>query len=86
MSDTSRPSGLQLAKLLCPWNFLGHNIGVGCHFPLQGIFPTQGLNLRLLHWQADSLLLSHQGSPDVASDKLKRGTSLIRFSCHTNLG
>ena len=34
-----------------------------CHFLLQGIFPTQGLNLCLLHWQADSLLLSHWGSP-----------------------
>ena len=36
------------------------NTGVGCHFRLQGIFPTQGLNqsvLRLLHWQADSLPL-----------------------------
>ena len=32
------------------------------HFFLQGIFPTQGSNLRLLHWQADSLPLSHQGS------------------------
>ena len=30
----------------------------GCHFLLQGIFLTQGLNLcllRVLHWQADSL-------------------------------
>ena len=38
---------------------------VGCHFLFQGIFPTQGLNLRLLsllHWQVDSLPLSHQGS------------------------
>ena len=25
-------------------------------FPLQGIFPTQGLNLCLLHWQVDSLM------------------------------
>ena len=31
-------------------------------FPPQGIFLTQGLNLPLLHWQADSLPLSHQGS------------------------
>ena len=30
---------------------------------LQGIFPTQGSNSHLLHWQADSLLLSYQGSP-----------------------
>ena len=27
-----------------------------------GIFPDQGLNPRLLHWQVDSLPLSHQGS------------------------
>ena len=33
---------------------------MGCHFFLQGIFPTQGLNLSLLCWQADSLLLSHK--------------------------
>ena len=35
---------------------------VGCHFFLQGIFPTQGLNSHLLHWQADSLTLNHLGS------------------------
>ena len=29
----------------------GKNTGVGCHFLLQGIFPTQGLNLGRLHWQ-----------------------------------
>ena len=27
------------------------------------IFPNQGLNPCLLHWQADSLALNHQGSP-----------------------
>ena len=36
---------------------------VGCHFLLQRIFPTQGLNLPFLHWQADSLPLSHRRSP-----------------------
>ena len=50
------------SSFLSPWNS-GKNIGVGCHFLLQGIFLTQGWNLFLLHWQADSLLLSHQGSP-----------------------
>ena len=35
---------------------------MGCHF-FQGIFLTQGSNL---HWQADSLPLSHQGSPEVS--------------------
>ena len=29
----------------------------------QGVFPTPGLNPSLLHWQADSFPLSHQGSP-----------------------
>ena len=39
----------------------GKNTGVGCHFLLQGIFPTQGLKLQLLHilqWQKDSLPLA----------------------------
>ena len=40
----------------------GVAIVVGCHFLLQGIFPSQGSNLYLLHWQVDSLPLS-QGSP-----------------------
>ena len=33
----------------CPWDFPGKNTGVGCHFLLQGIFPTQGLNPGLPH-------------------------------------
>ena len=44
---------------LCPWDFPGKNTGVGCHFLLKGIFPTQGSNPGLLHWQVDSLPLSH---------------------------
>ena len=43
----------------------GMNTGVGCQALLQGIFPTQGLNRRLLHllrWQAGSLHY-HLGSP-----------------------
>ena len=54
------PHGLQPARLLCPWDFPGKNTGVGCHFRLQGIFLTQGSNRHLLHWQADSLLLSQE--------------------------
>ena len=43
----------------------------GCHFLLQGIFPTQESNLHLsclLNWQADSLLLCHLGSPLTTLD------------------
>ena len=55
MSNSLRPCGLWPVRLLCLWDFPGKNIGVGCHFLLQGIFLTQGLKLHLLHWQADSL-------------------------------
>jgi len=51
---------------LCPWDSLGKNTGVDCHALLQGIFPTQGSNLRffrLLHWQAGSLPLAPSGMP-----------------------
>ena len=40
----------------------GKNTGMGCHALLPGIFPAQGWNLGLLHWQANSLPLSHHGS------------------------
>ena len=29
-------------RFLCQWNFPGKDIGVGCHFLLQGVFLTQG--------------------------------------------
>ena len=61
--DSLWPYGMKPARLLCPWDFPGKNTGVGCRFLLQGIFPTQRSNLRLLHWQVDSFPLSHQGSP-----------------------
>ena len=64
MSDSLRPHGLQPTRLLCPWNFLGNSTGVDCHFLLQGIFPTQGSNPCLLHWQVCSLLLGLLGSPE----------------------
>ena len=56
VSSSLWPHRLQPARLLCLWNFPGKNTGVGCHFLLQGIFPTQGLNpclLHLLHWWVD---------------------------------
>ena len=35
-------------RLLCPWDSLGKNTGVGCHALLQRIFPTPGSNTCLL--------------------------------------
>ena len=46
------------------------NTGEDCQALLQRIFPTQGWNphlLCLLHWQAGSSPLSHQGGPCVDS-------------------
>ena len=60
MSDSLQPYGLKPTRLLCPWDSLGKNTGVGCHALLQGIFPTQGSNTHLSclqHWQAGSLPL-----------------------------
>ena len=37
------PHGLWPARLLCPWDSPGKNTGVGCHFFLHWIFPTQSL-------------------------------------------
>ena len=48
--------------------FPDKNTGVGCHFFLQGTFPTQGSNphlLCLLHWQVGSLQLSNLRSPAI---------------------
>ena len=43
--------------------FSSKSTGVGCHFLLQRIFPTQGLNLGLPHCKQMLYHLSHQGSP-----------------------
>ena len=58
--------------LVTPWTlvyqvppsvgFSGKNTGVGCHFLLQEIVSTQGLNLGLLHCRQTLYCLSHQGS------------------------
>ena len=52
------------------------NTGVGCLFLLQGIFPTQGSNPRLLcllHWQVVSLPLGPSEGVEQPSTKYKPG-------------
>ena len=61
------PHGLQPARLLCSWSFPGQSTGVGSHFLLQRIFPTQGSNPYLLHWQAGSLTPEPPGRPQWRS-------------------
>ena len=59
-----------------PWDFPGKNTGVGCHFLLQEIFLTQGLNPGFPHCRQTLYHLSHQGS--LNSLKLKGGGD---FAC-----
>ena len=49
------------------WDFPGKNTGVGCHFLLWGIFPTQGLNPHLVSppLQVDSLPAEPSGKPTL---------------------
>ena len=56
-----RPHGLQPSRLLCPWDSLGKNTGVGCYALLQGIFSTQGSNPVLPHCRRILYRLSQQG-------------------------
>ena len=69
MPKTEGVSVAHLCLTLCDptdQSLAGKNTAVGCHFLLQGTFPTQGLNLcflLLLHLKVDSLPLSHQGNP-----------------------
>ena len=57
-------------RLLRPWDFSGKSTGVGSHFLLQEIFPTQGLNPGLLHSRQ---MLYHQPtcSPDILECEVK---------------
>ena len=71
VSSSLRSRRLLPARLLCPWDFPGKNTEVGCHFLLQGIFPTQRLKPHLLHWQMDSLPLNLILSPEYSFMTLK---------------
>ena len=59
--------------------FSGKNMRVGCHSLLQGIFPTQGLNLGVLHCRQILYHLTYQGSLEVYNYKqeLKDGQNLV---------
>ena len=75
------PTGHNLPRLLCPWNFPSRNTGVGCHFLLQGIFPTQGSNPGLLCLCIGRQILYqlHHRSPGEANG------NPFQYSCLGNL-
>ena len=61
------PHELGPTRILRPWGFPGKSTGMGCHFLLQGIFPTQGSNPGLPHCRQLLYHLSHQGNPSLYS-------------------
>ena len=79
-----KPMDCSPARLLCPWDSPGDNMGVSCHFLLQGIFLTQGSNPHLLldrrvlyHWAAGE---AHQmaAQKSVFSERMNEvGSSLL---------
>ena len=88
VSDSWRPSGLQPARLLCPWDFPGKNTGVRCHsFPSQEIIPTQEMNPGLLHCrrildstEAPGVYIYSFSSTSVLISKLVPCSFLSHFS------
>ena len=50
-----------------PWDSPGRNTGVGYHFLLQRIFPTQGSNPGLPHCRQTLYHLSHQGLLSIST-------------------
>ena len=48
MSNSWQPLRVQPARILHLWDSPSKNIGIGGHFFLQGIFPTEGSNKSLL--------------------------------------
>ena len=66
-----------LLRLLCPWNFPGKNTGVGSHFILQEIFPTQKLNPVLLNYRQILYHSSPQGSLVMVKLEKIRAVSIV---------
>ena len=76
------PMDCSLPGSSCPWDFPGNSPGVDCHFLLQGIFPTQGLNLGLLHCKQTLYRLSqHSHNTIIRSSTVLDGCkNLIMLS------
>ena len=61
--------------------FSGKSTGVGGHFLLQGIFPTQGLNLGLPHYRQVFYRLSYHRV--INKDEVKYTLNVFSFLCAT---
>ena len=80
--NSLRPHGMKLTRLFCPWDFSHKNTGAGWHFLLQGIFPTQGPNPRLLlgrwihyHWATWKLVCNDFSIKELKEYCIWNGTA-----------
>ena len=78
-SDATSESGKGQSVLR---NSPAKNTRMGCHFLLQGIFLTQGLNSSLLHCRQILYCLSRQGSPSLALRSYSIKVFLIFLNSH----
>ena len=73
-SDSATP-GTAACRLLCPWGFSSQHTGTGCHALLRGSSQPRD-QARSPAVQADSLPLSHQGSPHLCLNFPNHGLAL----------
>ena len=71
--------------LYSPWIPPGQNTGVGSCSLLQGVFPIQGSNPRLLHCRWILYQLSHLGSHQENSGRSSSNPSSFLPSCVTSV-
>ena len=79
MSDSLWSHGLQPTRLLCLWTSPGKNTGVGCHFLLQGIFPSKGSKPCLSHCKQILYHLSHEEALLAIVNKLIWASCFLVF-------
>ena len=82
MPDSLGPHGLQPTRILCSWDFPCKDTGMVCHFLLQGILPTKGSNLGLLHCRQILYRRSYQRSPFLAVIKIHLFVRLALQLCN----
>ena len=68
VTETEQP--ILISQMAGPSSDHGvQDTGADCPSVLQGIFPTQGSNLGLLHYRQILHHLSHQGSPSLGPEE-----------------
>ena len=83
LSDSLRPYGLQLARLLHRWDFPGKNTGKEywsvLPFPYPGDLPDPGIELGSPTLQADSLPTEPPGKPSILVSSLNQKNVILDF-------